>query len=121
MKKSCSICIAGAGYEFCGDGSASFDGRVYEFGYELEGDVCSLKVGRDTVTQKRRGNVNLDMVFRAGKTTRCALFYGGQKGEFTVYTEKVDFTAEEGAFALALAYTGADGEKNALTFAATYK
>ena len=65
--------------------------------YELSGDSCTLSWDGKTLTQRRRGNLCIDMRFCEGCETECSLSEGGATFPFTVRTRVLGISyGEEG-------------------------
>lgn len=82
--------------------------------YKLDGDDCKLIYSDGTVTQTRKGNVNLKMSFSLGKETQCTLGSGEYTGTFPVFTNKLDVKADNGGVEILLGYVCAGESKRLL-------
>ncbi len=69
------------------DGELRFCGSGFELKYFIGEDRCSLVAAGGTVTQSRRGEVDMDITFAKGKNTVCMLLSGELTGSIPVRTE----------------------------------
>lgn len=61
---------------------------VLTLSYAFDGAEYLLEISGREMRQRRSGNLNLQMTFRMGETTRCSLFDGVYGGSFDIFTEE---------------------------------
>lgn len=76
----------------------------FELFYTIDGDECFLNCSGGVLTQKRRGKVDLKMIFAQGKHTQCYLGEGGLSGAFTVFTDRLRVRSDEKSAEVLLGY-----------------
>lgn len=104
------------------EGDVTFSDDTVIINYTLDGDKCTLTVGRGKVIQKRTGAQNVNVQFEEGKKTSCTLGSGGLSGSFEILTEKIKFVSGKGGLRLNLEYlSGNDREHVSLTLTALKK
>ena len=108
------------------EGAVEECGGETKFVYPLNGDGCELTVRADgSVTQTRRGSINIEMEFVRGEKTFCRISDGAFCGEFPVFCESAEFAKDEKGYNLKLRYSqneiNGDEGRTALEFAAALK
>lgn len=92
-----------------------------EIHYKIADDECLICIEENTVTQTRRGDTNVDISFRMGKTTQCKISTGGFSGGYAVFTEELSYSLKKGGLRLKITYlNGDDKERINLTFTALF-
>ncbi|MBO5328259.1 MAG: DUF1934 family protein [Clostridia bacterium] len=89
--------------------------------YKIQNDDSVLLIEEDKVVQKRRGEVNVDLLFIEGKTTPCKIITQGLNGGYNVFTESVEKTPLKNGYKLQLNYVNDySNEKIKLTLFAIF-
>ena len=81
--------------------------------YQLSGDGCTLSWDGKTLTQRRQGEICLDMRFVEGQETDCSLSEGGGTFPFTVRTTVLGASFGEEGCTVTLEYFRAGEESPA--------
>lgn len=93
------------------EGQLSFSEDGFGLFYEIYKDRCILRFSNGELTQARRGNVELKLIFSEGKETLCTLGSGDLSGTFPVFTEKLSVQKDENGVSVFLSYVCADENK----------
>ncbi len=113
--------IGGSENSVCAEGYLEASGDNFIVRYALDGDRCTLSYCDNTAEQIRVGGQNVKITFKEGEKTFCEIGSGDFRGGFEVYTKSLKVISGKGGVKLTLEYfSGADGEKNALSFVAAY-
>lgn len=121
----CKVIIRSAGGNWTdevkslGDFKKTEDG--YEISYKIAEDSCIIKIDKNSVVQRRKGDTNVEISFCKGKKTECKISTGGFSGGYEVITESVVHSLKKGGFRLELKYiNGLEREKIRLTLTAVF-
>ena len=95
---NCKITLKGSddvgAVECAGDLEITPDG--FELKYPLDGDSCVISCRNGTITQTRRGSLDIDVTFVKGRRTVCVIGGGELSGEIPVETQTLKYTTEGG-------------------------
>lgn len=99
----CKVKISGNGEYWC-VGEIERGENGFKLSYYLDGDECSLDYAGGRLTQKRRGNLCMEITFSEGAETSCRIEDGGLSGMIPVYTNSLTVSDDCGKIEIAINY-----------------
>lgn len=102
----CNVTIKGSkdAEEINSKGELTFTNNGFDLNYSIAGDRCLLSARGTTVTQSRRGSVEMDITFAKGKNTICMLLSGELTGGIPVKTTALDIVKAEDGVSVTIEY-----------------
>lgn len=101
------------------DADGSFFGGALQLSYQFDGAEYALLICAQEMTQKRTGEVSLQMDFVGGKVTKCLVSGSEGSGSFNIYTENYSARFEDGGCDVECTFSdGVGGERTRIEIAA---
>lgn len=91
-KHNCKVTLSGGdgGKKHQSTGVLTAEGKGFKLLYSIDGDECVLTYDGLTLTQKRAGAFQTEIVFSEGRQTECSFCEGGLTGKLPVNCKRLD-------------------------------